>query len=80
LSPTTTGKLRSNFDTSAKGRNEITEEAKRRALQEKKSVAEVLEAMLAEAKAAKDMARVKKIEQAQKYMGQRNIRKRRDTR
>jgi hypothetical protein len=63
-----------------KGRNEITEEAKRRALREGKSVAEVLEAMLAEAKAARDTARAKKIEQAQKYMGQRNIRKRRDTR
>jgi hypothetical protein len=63
-----------------KGRNEITEEAKRRALREKQSVAEVLEAMLAEARAAKDTARVKKIEQAQKYTGQRNIRKRRDTR
>jgi hypothetical protein len=36
--------------------------------------------MLAEAKAAKDTGKVKKIEQAQKYLGRRNIRKRRDSR
>jgi len=62
------------------GRNELTEEAKRRAIREGKRVSEVLETMLAEAKAAKDTERVKKVEQAQKFMGSRNIRKRRDAR
>ena len=62
------------------GRNELTEEAKRRAIREGKRVSEVLETMLAEAKAAKDTERVKKVEQAQKFMGRRNIRKRRDAR
>jgi hypothetical protein len=59
------------------GRNEVTDEAKRRAIQERKSLAAVLKEMLAEAKAAKDTKTIKKVEEAQKFVGSRNIRKRR---
>jgi len=63
-----------------RGSNEITEEAKRKAIREGTSVSQVLDELLAEAKAAHDTARIKKIQQAQKYLGSRNIRKRESNR
>jgi hypothetical protein len=59
------------------GGNEITEEAKREAARTKQDVCTILARMLKKAKAAKDKAREKKIVRAQKYLGCRNIRKRR---
>jgi hypothetical protein len=60
------------------GANEITEEARREAARTKKDVCAILAAMLRKAKAAGDQARVRKIVRAQKYLGCRNIRKRRN--
>jgi hypothetical protein len=62
-----------------RGENEITDEAKRRAGRGG-DVCAVLAEMLAEAKKAGDTERVKKIQKAQKYLGCRNIRKRRGKR
>jgi hypothetical protein len=60
-----------------RGENEITEEAKREAARTGKDVCAVLAAMLKKAKAAGDKARERKIVRAQKYLGCRNVRKRR---
>lgn len=59
-----------------KGENEITEEAKQEAARTGKDVCDILEEMLAKAKAAKDKERERKIKRAQKYLGCRNKRKR----
>ena len=59
------------------GENEVTDEAKRRARIENRDVCAILDAMLAEAKAEGDKAGIRKIIKAQKYLGCRNIRKRR---
>jgi hypothetical protein len=59
------------------GENEVTAEAKREAKRTGQNVCAILAAMLAKAKAAGDKAKQKKIERAQKYLGCRNIRKRR---
>jgi hypothetical protein len=58
------------------GENEITRKAKRIAFRTNKHVCEILASMLAEAKAADETELIQKIKQAQKYMGCRNIRKR----
>jgi uncharacterized membrane protein YebE (DUF533 family) len=62
-----------------RGENEITEEAKREAARTKKHVCDILAAMLAAAKAAGNTERQRKILRAQKYLGCRNVRKRRST-
>ncbi len=59
------------------GENEVTDEAKRRARSENLSFCSVLATMLAEAKAKGDKARIRKVVKAQRYLGCRNIRKRR---
>jgi hypothetical protein len=59
-----------------KGENEITAQAKREAVRTGQDVCDILKAMLAEARAAKDRARERKIKRAQKYLGCRNRRKR----
>jgi hypothetical protein len=60
-----------------RGENELTEEAKREAARTGKDVCAILAAMLKKARAAGDKARERKIVRAQKYLGCRNIRKRR---
>ena len=60
------------------GDNEITEEAKREASRTGINVCAILEEMLRKAKAAGDRTRERKIVRAQKYLGCRNIRKRRN--
>jgi hypothetical protein len=59
------------------GENEITAEAQREAARTKRNVCAILAAMLVNAKAAGDTDRVRKIIRAQKYLGCRNVRKRR---
>jgi hypothetical protein len=59
-----------------KGENEITDEAKRKAARTGKDVCDLLNEMLAQAKADRDTARERKIKRAQKYLGCRNKRKR----
>jgi hypothetical protein len=59
-----------------RGENEITEEAKREAARTGKDVCDILAGMLKKAKAAGDKARERKIVRAQKYLGCRNIWKR----
>jgi hypothetical protein len=59
-----------------KGRNEITEAAKRRAMRTGVPVGEILTQMLDAAKKAKDAQQRKKIIQAQKYVKRRNRNKR----
>ncbi len=59
------------------GENEITREAKREAARTRRHVCDILADMLTDAKAADDQERVRKIIRAQKYLGCRNIRKRR---
>ena len=59
------------------GDNEITDEARREAARTGKDVCDILAAMLRKVKRARDKARQKKIEKAQKFLGCRNIRKRR---
>ncbi len=59
-----------------KGENEITEEAKQEAARTGRDVCDVLQRMLAEAKAAQDKERAGRIERAQKFLGCRNRRKR----
>jgi hypothetical protein len=62
------------------GENDITAQARREAARTKKQVCDVLAGMLAAAKAAGDTDQVRKIIKAQKYLGCRNIRKRRGIR
>jgi hypothetical protein len=60
-----------------RGENEITDEAKRRASREARDVCSILREMLAEARSRGDAERVRKIVRAEKYLGCRNIRRRR---
>jgi hypothetical protein len=62
-----------------KGTNEILEEATKEAAKSGRHICEILAAKLANAKAQTDRATVRKVEEAQKYAGCRNIRKRRTT-
>jgi len=62
-----------------KGTNEILEEAKKEAAKSGGHICQILAATLADAKARNDRARVRKVQEAQKYAGCRNIRKRRTT-
>jgi hypothetical protein len=62
------------------GENEITEEARSEARRAARDVCDILRDMLRKARAAGDTPRVKKIERAQKYLGCRNVRKRRGKR
>lgn len=62
------------------GENDITDEARREAARTKKHVCDILVVMLAAAKAAADKTRQRKIIRAQKYLGCRNIRKRKSGR
>lgn len=59
------------------GENEITREAKREAARTGEDVCALLAAMLKKAVSQGDAARIKKIAKAQKYLGCRNVRKRR---
>jgi hypothetical protein len=59
------------------GENEITVEAKREAVRTGQDVCAILAAWLRKAKREKDKNRIKKITKAQKYLGCRNVRKRR---
>lgn len=59
------------------GENEVTDEAKRESARTGQDVCSILARLLAEAKAAADAERVRKIVKAQKYLGCRNVRKRR---
>ncbi len=61
------------------GDNEFTDEARRQAARTGQDVCAILAAMLRQARKAGDKARVKKIERAQKYLGCRNVRKRRSS-
>jgi hypothetical protein len=63
-----------------KGENEITDEAKREAVRTNRNVCAILADMLARAKLSGDRKRQQKIKQAQKFLGCRNIRKRRSKR
>lgn len=60
-----------------RGENEFTRAAKREALRTGRSVAAILTGMLAAAKRARDTAEQEKVIQAQKYLRDRNRRKRR---
>ena len=60
-----------------RGENEITIEAKREAARTGRDVCAILAEMLRQARATNDAAREKKIIRAQKYLGCRNIRRRR---
>ena len=60
------------------GENEVTDEAKREAVRAGQGVCEILAKMLNAAKAARDADRTRKIVRAQKYLGCRNKRKRKD--
>jgi hypothetical protein len=62
------------------GENEITDEAKRRAINEGSDICSILAEMIKAAKAERDRERIKKIIKAQKYMGCRNVNKRRQRR
>ena len=59
------------------GENEMTREAKQEAARTKRHVCDILAEMLAQAKGVGDAEQVRKIIRAQKYLGCRNIRKRR---
>lgn len=59
------------------GHNEITDEARRRAQRTGQDVCAILAAMLREATTARDKARKRLIERAQKFLGCRNFRRRR---
>jgi len=61
------------------GDNELTDEARREAARTGKDLCAILAARLKLAKKANDKAQVKKIERAQKYLGCRNVRKRRSS-
>ena len=60
-----------------KGRNEFTEAAKRQAMRTGRPIVEILRQMLNAAKKLKDKEQQRKIIQAQKYICQRNVNKRR---
>jgi hypothetical protein len=60
-----------------RGQDEITEAAKREGARTGRHVCDILAAMLAQAKAAGDTEKVRKIIRAQKYLRCRNARKRR---
>lgn len=60
-----------------RGENEITREARREAARTQRHICEVLAAMLSAAKTAGDVARQRKIIQAQKFLRCRNVRRRR---
>ena len=62
------------------GENDITGLARREAQRTGRDVCEILADILRKARAAGDTPRVKKIERAQKYLGCRNIRKRKGKR
>jgi hypothetical protein len=59
------------------GENEISLEAKREAARTGKNVCAILDEMLAQARAAGDRIQERKVIRAQKYLGCRNVRKRR---
>jgi hypothetical protein len=59
------------------GHNEVTDEARREAARTGQDICAILAAMLTKASTARDKARQKKIEHAQKFLGCRNARKRR---
>lgn len=59
------------------GDNDITAAAKREAARTGSAICAILAAMLRKAKKAKDSDQKRKIERAQKYLGCRNVRKRR---
>jgi hypothetical protein len=59
------------------GENQITEEVRREAARTGVHVCVILAGMLGRAKAAGDSERVQKIIRAQKYLGCRNVRRRR---
>jgi hypothetical protein len=63
-----------------RGENELTKEARREAARTNRPICAILSSMLAAAKAAGDPDRIGKIIKAQKYMGCRNIRKRKPRR
>jgi hypothetical protein len=62
---------------SEKGDNEFVEEAKKRAARTGRPIKDILREMLAEAARARDSLRKRKVQAAQKYLKERNIRKRR---
>lgn len=62
------------------GENEFTDAARREAQRSGRHACDVLAEMLAKAKAAGDTERVRKIIRAEKYLGCRNVRKRRSGR
>lgn len=59
-----------------RGENEITREAQLQALESGRDVCAVLRDLMRQAKKAKDGARIKRIQQAEKYLGCRNVKKR----
>jgi hypothetical protein len=59
-----------------KGENEITREVKKRCRKSGEDPCDVLAALLKEAKQAEDQDRIDKIKEAQKFLGCRNVRKR----
>jgi hypothetical protein len=59
------------------GETEITTEAKKAAARTGRDVCAILAEMLRQASATGDAARMKKIVRAQKYLGCRNVRRRR---
>jgi hypothetical protein len=59
-----------------KGENEITDEARQKALRTGRPICDILREMLRDAKADKDPQREQKIKRAEKYLGCRNKRKR----
>lgn len=63
-----------------RGRDAITEAAKREAARTGRPVCDILAEWLAQAKAAGDAGRAGKIVSAQKYLGCRNVSKRRGKR
>jgi hypothetical protein len=62
-----------------KGENEITDQARREAARSGREICDILNDMLAQARADKDQEAERKIRRAQKYLGCRNKRKRRKT-
>ena len=59
-----------------KGENEITDEAKQKAVRTGEDICDILKQMLKKAKAAKDRARERQVKRAEKFLGCRNKRKR----
>jgi len=60
-----------------RGENEITRAARQEATRTGRDVCDILRDMLAEARAVRDFGNIIKIQRAQKYLGCRNIRRRR---